>query len=139
MDAREFFKTIVVPNYQEAKRNSDDLRLIYNAVITMNTVAEYVALERLKYGRLVKKQISDKAYEIRSAYSTLEDLNDCAVTLKHVRRHDFKDGRLTATSTNFSPFQSSSWTIDFDGTTLNLVDVLDKAFATLSTDFEELR
>jgi hypothetical protein len=139
MEANEFFETIVVPNYKETKHASNDLRLIYNAILSMNTAAEYVALERLKYGELIKKQISDEAYKIRAAFSTLADLNDCAVTLKHVRKHDFKDGALTATSTNFSPSQPSSWTIDFDGRTLNLVEVLDSAFATLTLEFDELR
>jgi hypothetical protein len=38
MDAREFFKTVVIPNYTEFSQHPNDIRLFWNAVISMNTV-----------------------------------------------------------------------------------------------------
>ena len=39
MDARDYFEQIVKPNYYEAKDNPNDLRSVWNAILTMNTVA----------------------------------------------------------------------------------------------------
>jgi len=136
MDPRQYFETIVEPNFHEAKAKSDDLRLIYNAIITMNSVVEYVGLERLKYADdLDRRQLSNKVYEIRHDHG---DLNDCAVTLKHVRKLNYNDSGVTATSTNILPTQRSTWVIDFDGRQLDLIAVLYMAYATLIT-FAELR
>jgi len=41
VDAREFFNTVVKPNYAEFSRHPTDIRLLWNALISMNTVAEY--------------------------------------------------------------------------------------------------
>jgi hypothetical protein len=64
MNAAEFFRTIVKANYDEFLRNPQDLRLLWNAVVSMNTVAEYVALERLGYEELSRVGLGTKANQI---------------------------------------------------------------------------
>ena len=44
MDAADFFHDLVKPNYEELRRDQNRLRRLWNAVVSMNTVAEYVAL-----------------------------------------------------------------------------------------------
>jgi hypothetical protein len=41
MDADEFFKIVVVPNYEEAKCRSSDLRCIYNAILSGEFLDEF--------------------------------------------------------------------------------------------------
>jgi hypothetical protein len=46
MDAREFLWKIVVPNYAEFYKSPNDIRLLWNALVSMNTVPEFLALHR---------------------------------------------------------------------------------------------
>ena len=90
MDGREFFEKIVKPNYYEAKRNPEDFRLIWNAIVSMNTVPEFVALERLNY--ITGREAADKeSAAIRNEYQSLLDLKECAEALKHVRKQKHSD------------------------------------------------
>ena len=57
MDASEFFNTVVKRNYQEFTGSSDDFRLLWNAIVSMNTVAEHVALEQLQYAQVSRRQV----------------------------------------------------------------------------------
>jgi hypothetical protein len=43
MDAKEFFSAVVVENYKEAIADPANLRKLWNAAVSMNTVAEYLA------------------------------------------------------------------------------------------------
>jgi hypothetical protein len=43
MDAKEFFSVVVVENYKEAIADPANLRKLWNAAVSMNTVAEYLA------------------------------------------------------------------------------------------------
>lgn len=132
MDAKEFFQTIVKPNYQESDRNPDDLRLLWNAVVSMNTVAEYVALDRLGYSSsLIRSKITSEADKIRKQFVELDKLNECAVTFKHVRRH--KGQVRVATATGVSPDRPSTYRIDGDDLRL----VLNQAYVAIS-QFQEL-
>jgi hypothetical protein len=137
MDPRQFFYSIVKPNYEEVRSSPHDLRFVYNAIITMNTVAEYVALEQLNYENVDRMKLSQTANKIRDAHPSLRDLNDCAVTLKHVRKLGFHQTTSIISSTAFSPTDPSGWVIDFGAKQLNLFDVLYRAFSTL-TSFAEL-
>jgi hypothetical protein len=47
MDAKQYFDTVVVPNYWDASQHPNNFRLVSNSITCMNTVAEFVALERL--------------------------------------------------------------------------------------------
>jgi len=46
MDASEFFNTVVKPNYDDFTK-MDDYRSLWNAIVSMNTVPEYMAFEQL--------------------------------------------------------------------------------------------
>jgi len=49
MDAYEFFHQIVEPNCKNALRPSYHLRLAWNAIVSLNTVPEFIVLHRLGY------------------------------------------------------------------------------------------
>ena len=44
MDTGEFFQNVARRNYFEFFERGDDIRLLWNAVVSMNSVAEYLAL-----------------------------------------------------------------------------------------------
>jgi hypothetical protein len=134
MDVAEFFSTVVKPNYEMAAANPSDFRLLWNAIVTMNTMAEFVALHRHDYAAISRSDLAAMATSIRD--SSLEDLKFCAETLKHVRKIDGGGSsfRTVATSTGISPLNPGSWSVDG----LDLIDVLQTAFRTLST-FPELK
>jgi hypothetical protein len=137
MDAAEFFRDIVKANYNEFTINTDDLRLLWNAVVSMNTVAEYVALDRLGYVGVSRDRLYKEAEKIRVNSPILSDLNFCAVTFKHVRKiKDQKKGggfSTIATSTGASSEDPTTWRIGSH----DPVQVLGQAFAALSA-FPEL-
>ena len=127
MDARDYFETVVIPNYGEAKSNRDDFRLIWNAIVSMNTVPEFVALERINYiqGR---QAVDDKSTQIRNAHPPLLILKTCAEALKHVRKQERKNvayGGVTATSTSIYPSQPSTWMVNGHDLLFVLDDALD--------------
>ena len=128
VNAKEFFQEIVTKNYQESTADKASLRKLWNAVVSMNTVAEYVALAHLGYADdLERKDIDAKSSEVRKQYPNLQSLKKLAETLKHVRRH-IPSGQLTASSTGIAPMDPTTW-VWRDGSTLyNLRDALDRAF-----------
>ena len=130
MDASEFFNTVVKPNYKEFIEKPDDFRLLWNAIISMNTVAEYVALEQHGYAQVSRDVLARSAKQIRN--KDLDDLKYCAETLKHARKIiDNKQGlKLTtvATSTGILANDKTTWTTGSH----DLVDVAQRAFGTLS-------
>jgi len=107
MDAREFYKEVVFKNYEESKADPASFRKLWNAVVSMNTVAKYVALDRLSYGSLARNEIDTKSREVRQQHAELQSLKDRAETLKHVRRH--VDGRLIESSTGILPTDPTTW------------------------------
>jgi hypothetical protein len=44
MNAAEFFKGVAERNYEEFENSPEDLKSLWNSVVSMNTVAEYLAL-----------------------------------------------------------------------------------------------
>jgi len=135
MDARAFFQNIAARNYFEFFRHPNDLTL-WNAVVSMNSVAEHLALHRLDYAPTSRTELGRSAQEIRERHD-LTDLQFCADTFKHVRK--IKDQRggasfsLQATSTGVTS-DRATWKIgDFD-----VVEVLQNAFAKLN-QLPELR
>jgi hypothetical protein len=140
MDARDFFETVVKPNYYEAKSRPDDFRVIWNAVVSMNTVPEYVALERLNYVH-DRQAVDDDSAKIRKAHRPLLDLKTCAEALKHARKQQrAKVGlyttppTITVTSTAVNTSEPSTWVIDGH----DLLTLLDHALGTLMR-FPELK
>ena len=98
----------------------------------MNTVPEYVALDRLGYDQVPRAKLNEAAKQIRDKYPILNDLKYCAETFKHVRKirdHPKLDRGFStiATSTGVSD-EPPTWRIG----QYNLVDVLKQAVITLS-------
>ena len=110
-------------------RRPDDIRLLWNVLISMNTVAEYLALDRLGYPAVTRFVLDQEAAKIRSQFSSLSDLKFCAEAFKHVRKiKDYRGGfSLQALSTGVLPDDQTTWTING----YDLVTVVHYAFATL--------
>ncbi len=132
MDAVEFFREVVEPNFQEFRKAPSNFRLLWNALVSMNTVAEFVTLERIEYADISKHALATEANLLRD--KSLADLKFCAETLKHVRK--IEDNKkydrgfeLTASSTGVAPNDRTTWKVG----ELDLVEVVHRAFATLST------
>jgi hypothetical protein len=141
MDASEFFNTVVKRNYEEwtgFTGNQDDFRLLWNAIVSMNTVPEYLALDQLGYAQVSREVLDGTAKQIRDKDKSLIDLKFCAETLKHVRKipRKQKQGSVTITisSTIASPIDRDTWTI----CSHDLIDVAERAFKALSA-LPELR
>jgi hypothetical protein len=134
MDTSEFFNTVVTRNYQEFTANPDDFRSLWNTIISMNTVAEYLALEQLQYAPVSRQKLAGTANQIRN--TDLTDLKFCAEALKHVRKITdvkmFGQGQnpvtVTITSSHVSPIDRATWTIGPH----DLTDVAQRAFRALS-------
>jgi hypothetical protein len=138
MDATEFFNYVAKSNFEDFVRNPDSRRHLWNAIVSMNSVAEYVALDQLGYGQVPRKTLDAEATEIRKKHPILDDLKYCAETFKHVRKikdhSSFSSGFSTiATSTGVSE-APATWQIGSH----NLTDVLRRAVAELSS-FPELK
>jgi hypothetical protein len=126
MDARDYYDTVVVPNYNEFVGSLNDFRLLENAIISMNTVAEYLGLQRRGYPPDVSRnERRREAQTIRNDFSDLVDLQVCADTIKHVRINQ-SDG-LTLSSTGIDPHDQATWNINGK----HLPSVAHKAFAAL--------
>jgi len=137
MNAAEFYQDVVKRNYEEFTNNPGDFRLLWNALLSMNTVAEFVALDRLAYSPVSRSALSQTADQIRD--KNLADLKCCAETFKHVRK--IQDHRKPVpkfmtieTSTGISSYDRTTWTIGSH----DLVDVLQQASATIAA-FPELK
>jgi hypothetical protein len=87
MDAAEFFRTVVKPNYEQFVQNPTDLRLLWNAIVSMNTVAEFLALHRLGYSPVYREEHNAEAKKLRDLSADLTKLKHDAETLKHVRKN----------------------------------------------------
>ena len=136
MDAADFFKDVVNPNYERFLEDQNQVRRLWNAVVSMNTVAEYVALDRLRYEQVAREQLDQKAKEIRQDHRVLLELKVCAETLKHVRKLEGKVGTEVTSvpsSTGILSNQPTTWAIDYQWRQYVLSDVLRRSFCTLST------
>jgi hypothetical protein len=134
MNAQELFQDVVSPNYYEFIERPTDIRLLWNALVSMNSVAEYVALEQLKYVSTSRQVIMYVANKVREQY-VLEDLALCADTLKHLRKTSGSHAKfeVTGTSTGVSS-DPTTWMIG----DRKVVDVLKGAFGKLK-DIPELK
>jgi hypothetical protein len=132
MDVREFYQTVVEPNYDEFVHSQNDFRLLCNVVLSMNTVPEFLVLHRRGYAPDIPLEVLDEeAKQIRKLDGLME-LNFCAIALKHVRKIRKIKGsdakfKSTASSTGILPDDQSTWFVG----KYDLVEVVRKAFATL--------
>jgi hypothetical protein len=128
MDAREYFQLIVQPNYYEFYQAQNSIRLVWNAIVSMNTVPEYLALDRLGYPlELDRDVLGAEAQKIREKLG-LTELQYCANTFKHVRKIPRGQVTATASSTSIEPIDLATWVLDGH----DLVQVAHDSFAKLS-------
>jgi len=130
MNARDFFQDVVSPNYYKFEGRQNDLGLLWNAVVSMNTVAEYLALHNLGYEQVPRSVLDQRAQQIREQIKELSDLKYCAEAFKHIRKikgHRGPAFTTIATSTGVASDDQTTWQID----QYDLVNVLQKAFAAL--------
>lgn len=105
-------------------------------MVSMNTVAEYVALERAEYDPNIERdELLRQANNIRRDTKTLCDLKFCAESLKHVRKIEGrgKNFSVTGTSTGIDVDDQTTWLIN----EIDLKKLMQKALAELET-FPEL-
>jgi len=147
MNAHQYFATIAKPNYEDAKRKADELRLLWNAIVSLNTVPEFLALEQLDYDpELDQQSLYVKADKIRDKFPALRTLKKCANTFKHARsirpkRNSTRFSSISS-STGISPEDRSTWVITIDEVEHKLFDILDAALEAakrLLDDPEKLR
>ena len=129
MDARDFFHEVVKRNYDEFVRSPNDIRLLWNVLVSMNTLPEFLALQQREYPPSISRnELYKLAEEIRGDLSGFDELKFCADALKHIRKN-FKDqgGGSTVSTTGLLPDDQATWTI----VGYDLVKVVHNAFATL--------
>jgi hypothetical protein len=134
MDAREYFQIIVVPDCAHFQQSPNDIRLLFNALVSMNTVPEFLALHRLDYALDISREKLDEEAEAIRVDLRLTALQFCANMFKHVRRIPRRSSEFIASSTAVSPDDLGTWTVLGD----DLVEVVHKAFATLKEEFDRL-
>ena len=82
MNACEYFSTIAKPNYEDAKRNADEIRFLWNAIVSLNTVLEFLALDQLDYDPdLDRQSLYVKGAEIRERFPALRTLKNAQIHL----------------------------------------------------------
>jgi hypothetical protein len=136
MTAEKFFHRVVIRNYKYCRANPSDWSALWNAIVSMNTVAEYIALERAGYVPIERGKLECQANDIRSKTQNLTALKLCAESLKHGRNimDRCKKFLITAPSSGIKPEDQTTWTIHkFD-----LKELAQKALAELET-FPELQ
>jgi hypothetical protein len=136
VDAREYFQLIVQPNYYEFCVDQNNIRLLWNAIVSMNTVPEYLVIDRLEYRLdVLRGEIERETDKIREDFG-LTDLQYCANTFKHVRKMpSHKSFEINASSTSVDPIDQATWVLDGH----DLVQVAHDAFAKLSKATQELK
>jgi hypothetical protein len=128
MNAAAFFQDVAKRNCEDFIRKPDDFRLFWNAMVSMNTVAEYLALHDFGYKDVSRKTLSEGANTIRELHN-LTDLKFDAETFKHVRKiEDYRDKtfEMIATSTAILPNDSTTWSPSFDDPVKAIQDMVIK-------------
>jgi hypothetical protein len=115
MGSHEFLRDVVLPNYWEFDK-CPDVRLLWNALVSMNSVAEHLALDELKYADVSRNKMDKIANKKRDQYELL----------------DAEPVNATATTTGVTSDKETWKIIDHSGKEFDLVDVLRKALAKLN-------
>ena len=128
MDAREFFHNIVVPNYNEFVQKPNDVRLLWNTIVSMNTVPEFLVYHRRKYpAHIPRNELFREAETVRAGLNGFVQLQICADAFKHVRKNLKGQEGLQATSTGLLPDDQATWIV----AGYNPVKILHETFAAL--------
>jgi hypothetical protein len=136
MDAREFFQLIVQPNYYEFYADQNNIRKLWNAIVSMNTVPEFLALHRLGYRRDILREVLDAEALKICDEPGLTELRYCANTLKHVRKMpSHRSFEFTASSTSVEPIDQGTFVLDGH----DLVRVAHDGFSKLGKAIQELK
>jgi hypothetical protein len=130
MDARQFFHNVVIPSYTAFTQSQNEFHLLWNTLVVMNTVPEYLALDRLGHTPVRRDVLDGTAQRIRHQYCYLLDVKFCAEACKHVRKITDHSGGFTlqASSTGVDPNDPTTWNINGK----NLAKVVHYAFTTLN-------
>jgi hypothetical protein len=134
MDTKKSYESVVLPNYEASKADPGSFQKIWNAIQSVSTLSEYVALERLEYGDVKRKDVDAVTDSVLRMYPDLYLLKDPATTLRHVRRHDGQE--VTSSSTGIEPDNPATWVLEDGPSKHNLSDVLDRAMAVFPTVLE---
>ncbi|MEJ2378262.1 MAG: hypothetical protein P8Y71_23715 [Pseudolabrys sp.] len=130
MTAAEFFQQVVKQNCLVARKNPKEYRHLWNAIVSMNTVAEYLALDGSGRTQMPGLELATRANQIRDKTKHLSDLKECAEHLKHVRKIvDRKGGEfeIIGSSTGHNLEDPTTWwAIRF-----NLKEIMEAALAEL--------
>jgi hypothetical protein len=129
MDAHQFFHNVVMPSYTAFAQSPSELHLLWNILVVMNTVPEYLAVDRLGYSPVRRDVLDKAAQKIRHHSCYLLDVKFCSEACKHVRKITDHSGGFTlqASSTGVDPTNPTTWNINGK----NIVEVVHYAFATL--------
>jgi hypothetical protein len=129
MDAKEFFRIVVAENCKEAGADPTNFRKLWNAAVSINTVAEYLALDRAGYPTLKGGEVDKKAQAIREQIPELKAIKPHVDMLKHVRKHEGQE--VSASSTGILPQDPNSFA--------DLRNQVEGTFATLSSSVPEFK
>ena len=130
MDAREYFQNWVVADYNSFAQCPSDLRLLGNAILSMNASVEYLALDQREYDPDVSgNQRRRDVRKIRDELG-LGDLEVCADAFKHVRKGE----GITQSSTSVDLNDPAKWKIG----ERDIAKVAHNSFAILQKEFEKL-
>jgi hypothetical protein len=90
----------------------------------MNTVPEYLALDRLRYSPVRRDVLDGAAQKIRHHSCYPLDVKFCSEACKHVRKITDHSGGFTlqASSTGVDPYDPTTWSVNGK----NLVEVVHK-------------
>jgi hypothetical protein len=129
MDARRFFHNVVMPSYTAFAQSPSEFHLLWNTLVVMNTVPEYLALDRLGYSPVRRDVLDKAAQKIRHHSCYLLDVKFCSEACKHARKIRDHNGGFTlqASSTGVDPNDPTTWNVNGK----NLLEVVHYAFATL--------
>ncbi len=89
MDAKGFFSQVIDKNYKEWKADPDDFTKYWNAAVSMNTAAEFLALHRGGYPELTRTEVDVKVAAIRSEYPELKSKTYRIIDQHSARRPKF--------------------------------------------------
>lgn len=139
MNTFDFFYTVVRYNYDEFRARQYDYRLLWNALMAMNTVPEYIVLEKENFrDDMSRDELYEKANKVREADEILTVLRKCVETMRYGGKVDGKqkavqassppEGDAAETSTGNEMLDDAIWRLLERDREYDLADLAHKAF-----------